>query len=716
MVEYKYLWIKQRKVLWNSMKKVSVIIPIYNVENYIEECLVSALNQTLKDIEIICVDDGTKDSSMEIVERYAQKDDRIVIIHRENGGLSAARNTGLEAATGEYVYFLDSDDYITEDMLEILYHECKKDDLDNIYFDAESFYESEEVKQEQPQYIHYYRRPAAFEQVMSGPELYATMENLNCYRPSACLQMLRRSLLLDQGITFYEGIVHEDQLFTIQAILVAKRAKHIDIPFYKRRVRAGSIMTASKEFQSSYGYFVCLSQIKKLVLERNYQDPELMRALKKRMLALQKMAAKDVDNIPYEGLGKELENHPLTEQIDYLLWVRGLAECRQLNNERVNESKQMMEKKIADIKNSTTFRLGGRILYIPRKTVNFIKNIKYKGWKCTIAGIQRKFAKKEQDLSPDHVCVSVIIPMYNARKYLRECLERLLMQTLQSIEIICVNDGSTDGTLALLQEYEKKDSRIRIVNQENQGAGIARNNGMAVAQGEYYLFLDADDIFDKRLCEKAYYKAKYDAADVVLFQAFRYNVQTCKKEEMNWVLKEQLLPKHMPFSIKDVGNKIYQITTACPWSKMFRADFVKQQHLTFQNVKNANDVFFVRTALACANRITVVKKRLVTYRFNDGNNIQSGKSKAPIEFYKAFKALKEELIQRNLYSKVEKSYVNMVLKESLFNLETTKDEKAKQIILDTLRGEGFAFFELDKYSKNYFYDKKDYEKYQKLKA
>lgn len=693
-----------------------MVIPIYNVEDYIEECLVSALNQTLKEIEIICVDDGTKDSSMEIVERYAKEDDRIVVIHRENGGLSAARNTGLRAASGEYVYFLDSDDYITDDMLEILYNECKKEDLDNIYFDAESFYESEEVKQEQPQYLHYYRRPAAFEQVMSGPELYALMENLKWYRPSACLQMPKRELLISEGITFYEGIVHEDQLFTIQVILAAKRAKHIDHPFYKRRVRAGSIMTAAKEFQSSYGYFVCLSELKKLVLQRNYQDPELMRALKKRMLALQKMAAKVVDDVPYETLGQELTDHPLAEQLDYMLWIRGVAESRQQSHERIAELKEEMAKKVSGVKGSATFRLGERILKIPRKTKNLIMNIRHKGWKCTIDGFRRKRTHEKRDLAPDRICVSVIIPMYNARKYLRDCLDRLLMQTLQSIEIICVNDGSTDGTLDLLQEYEKKDSRIRIVNQENQGAGIARNNGMAVAQGEYYLFLDADDIFHKNLCEQAYYKAKYDDADIVLFKAFRYNVQTCEREEMNWVLKEQFLPKYMPFSAKDTKDRIYQITTACPWSKMFRADFVKKEQLTFQNVKNANDVFFVRTALACAKRITVVKKRLITYRFNDGSNIQSGKSKAPIEFYKAFKALKEELIQRNLYSKVEKSYVNMVLKESLFNLETTKDEQAKQIILDTLRGEGFTFFELDKYSKNYFYDKKDYEKYQKLKG
>ena len=122
--------------------KVSIIIPIYNVEEYLEECLKSAVNQSLQEIEIICVNDGTPDNSMDIVKRYAAADHRIVIVEKENGGLSSARNAGLQAAKGEYVYFLDSDDYILENAMEVLYGQASKDALDNIYFDAESFFET----------------------------------------------------------------------------------------------------------------------------------------------------------------------------------------------------------------------------------------------------------------------------------------------------------------------------------------------------------------------------------------------------------------------------------------------------------------------------------------------------------------------------------------------------------------------------------------------
>ena len=215
-------------------------------------------------------------------------------------------------------------------------------------------------------------------------------------------------------------------------------------------------------------------------------------------------------------------------------------------------------------------------------------------------------------------------------------------------------------------------------------------------------------------CEEAYYKAKYDRADIVLFEAYRLNMQTMKKEEMNWVLRTQHLPKRIPFSAKSSKQKIYQITTACPWSKLFRAEFVKKEKLTFQNVKNANDVFFVRSALALAKRITVTKKRLLTYRFNDGNNIQSKKKESPVEFYKAFKALKEDLVRRGAFKRVEQSYVNMVLSESLFNLKTAGSDEEGQTVKKLLLEEGFAFFELDRYPESYFYNKKEYAEYKSL--
>ena len=107
------------------MCKVSVIVPVYNVEDYIRECLDSLINQTLTDIEIILVDDGSKDLSGTICDEYAKKDCRIKVIHKENGGQSSARNAGLKVSTGEYILFVDSDDYIVENTLETLLNEAK---------------------------------------------------------------------------------------------------------------------------------------------------------------------------------------------------------------------------------------------------------------------------------------------------------------------------------------------------------------------------------------------------------------------------------------------------------------------------------------------------------------------------------------------------------------------------------------------------------------
>lgn len=693
------------------MVKVSVIIPIYNVEQYIEECLLSAVKQTLREIEIICVNDGTKDDSMRIVRQYAKEDERIVIIDKENGGLSSARNAGIRRAQGEYVYFLDSDDYIAENMLEVLYCDCCQNELDNIYFDAESFFESRELEIQHKHYKDYYRRPSMFEEVVSGPELFARMENLHLYRPSACLQMPKRAMLLENNLFFYEGIVHEDNLFSLQAIFSAKRTKHIAIPFYKRRVREESIMTDGQEFRRSYGYYICISEFNKFLKQFDFQDREIIRAINHRCYVMQGNAVRAIKTLSLEQLDELLSEYPMETQIEYAMLIKRMVEVLLVQREKYDLLKKKSEKDINEIKTSFSFRAGKAVTSVPRKGYHFVRNVKQKGLSCTLYGIKRKLTNEQRELEPDKICVSVIIPMYNAEKYLRECLDLLLRQTLKSIEIICVNDGSTDNTGTILREYAAKDDRVQVLNQENQGAGIARNNGMKAALGEYFLFLDADDIFHEKLCEEAYYKAKYDMADIVLFQAYRYNVQSCEKEEMNWVLRENLLPKGIPFSVKDTNQKIYQITTACPWSKMFRSEFVKEQGLQFQNTKNANDVFFVRTALAVAKRITVTKKRLVTYRFNDGSNTQSGKAKAPIEFYKAFKALKEELLKRGIYAEVEQSYVNMVLTESLFNLRTAGNEEAKRIVERLLLEEGFDFFELGRYEESYFYNKKDYKEY-----
>lgn len=137
---------------------VSVIIPAYNVEKYIAECVGSAQNQTLKEIEIICVNDGCSDNTMQIVNTMALKDKRIKIVNKMNEGQSSARNTGIKEARGTYVLFLDSDDYILPETLEELYIQAVTNDLDCVYFDANVFFESETVRRENKAFESYYIR------------------------------------------------------------------------------------------------------------------------------------------------------------------------------------------------------------------------------------------------------------------------------------------------------------------------------------------------------------------------------------------------------------------------------------------------------------------------------------------------------------------------------------------------------------------------------
>ena len=129
--------------------KVSVIVPMYNVENYIAECIESVLGQSLTQIELICVNDGSIDQTLTICNNYSAQDERLKIIDKKNEGVSAARNAGLEAAVGEYISFIDSDDFLLRDALENLYNCASGEQLDELFFTAVSFFDSEDLKKSQ---------------------------------------------------------------------------------------------------------------------------------------------------------------------------------------------------------------------------------------------------------------------------------------------------------------------------------------------------------------------------------------------------------------------------------------------------------------------------------------------------------------------------------------------------------------------------------------
>lgn len=236
--------------------KVSVIIPVYNVEKYLEECLDSICDQTLEDIEIICVNDGSPDNSINILRKYADVDKRIVVLSQENGGLSVARNTGINFAHGKYIYFCDSDDKLELSALEELYNRAVTDNLDMLYFDAEAFFESKEVENKFGSYKTYYKRGQDYKDVYDGKELLNQLLKNHDYLPAAWLNFINREFLLKNELFFEPGILHEDNLWSYKCALTASRVAYLPKVFFHRRVRANSIVTQKISFEHAYGYFI----------------------------------------------------------------------------------------------------------------------------------------------------------------------------------------------------------------------------------------------------------------------------------------------------------------------------------------------------------------------------------------------------------------------------------------------------------------------------
>ena len=236
---------------------LSVIIPVYNVEKYLAECLDSVCSQTQKDIEIICIDDGSTDGSAAILDDYARRDPRVRVIRQANVGVGAARNRGLDIATGRYVYFIDSDDWLAdENALSVLCETAEREQTDIIFFDAKCVIE-DGLAGQTAYNEKTYLRTHSYGGMKTGVALVNEFIANKEYQASACLVFLRRQLLNDHAIRFKKGIIYEDNIFTMACALAARRAMHLPCSFYSRRVRVGSTVTEEKSFRHVQGYLSC---------------------------------------------------------------------------------------------------------------------------------------------------------------------------------------------------------------------------------------------------------------------------------------------------------------------------------------------------------------------------------------------------------------------------------------------------------------------------
>lgn len=225
------------------MVKVSVIVPVFNAALYLNECLDSILSQDGCDLELICVDDGSTDDSPRMLTDFARRDSRVQTLTQPNSGLGAARNRGLERASGEYMLFVDSDDCLEPGTLKELVGRADAERLDHLLFAARCFGEDGQFDVVRARALDAgYLPPAELcGRVMSGRDLFAALVDRRHFTVSSCLRLMRRAVLEQTQIRFPEGLFFEDNAFTPFALLSASRVAAIQSVFYRRRLHGGSI-------------------------------------------------------------------------------------------------------------------------------------------------------------------------------------------------------------------------------------------------------------------------------------------------------------------------------------------------------------------------------------------------------------------------------------------------------------------------------------------
>lgn len=275
----------QKKEEWSP--KISVIIPVYNVDNYIEECIKSVLEQNFKDIEVICVNDGTPDNSVKIIENLMQKDKRIKILHKKNGGLSSARNYGIKHARGEYIHFLDSDDYIKPGMYDALYKYAKFYNLEivksNLGFIDDVYPERSPIKPDKNSFL------------LSECPAYVRFI-------SPCSALYSRKLLENTSL-FKEGITYEDRPFNWETLSKANSIGHVSKAFYMYRVgRPGSIMSSRGGNIRHYDAFKAIDEIHSFLTKNNLMEQYLIEYIKEQLRVYSMLI--DINAIPKKTIGR----------------------------------------------------------------------------------------------------------------------------------------------------------------------------------------------------------------------------------------------------------------------------------------------------------------------------------------------------------------------------------------------------------------------------
>ncbi len=285
--------------------------------------------------------------------------------------------------------------------------------------------------------------------------------------------------------------------------------------------------------------------------------------------------------------------------------------------------------------------------------------------------------------------ISVVIPVYNAGKYIGQMLESVIEQSFKEIEVICVNDGSVDNSCDIIKSYMKRDSRIILLEQSNLNAGAARNRGLLRAKGKYIVFWDADDKFDRKALELMYLKMQKKQADICVCGVCEFTNDS-KVYETDGYLKTALIPHKDPFNKYDIHEALFSFASNVVWNKMFNRKFLMDHNLRFQEIRQGNDTAFVMKALYLADRITIAEKYLAFYRMNHADSLTGKSSETIFCPYQSYICALQELEKEPDFPYVKKSFCNKAAKGMFRALNIQTSFEAYKELYQFLQEEGLS--------------------------
>lgn len=515
------------------MPKVSVLVPIYNVEKFLHECLDSVQRQTLQDLEIICIDDGSTDGSLKIIEEYAAKDPRFKIITKENSGYGDSMNRGLDAATGEYIGIVESDDWVDPQMFEDLVKIAEEKDAEVVKSNYYTYYADPKrapISGRKVKLVH----PGEVGRVVRTRD----KSHIMFQRPAIWSAIYRRDFLNDHQIRFLPtpGASFQDTGFGFKVWSQADRATFTDRAYlhYRRDNEASSVSSPGKE--------MCVAE----------EYAEIRRYLEE------------------NGLWEENRDVFFAAKLGVYFW-----NIDRLSPELAGAFMEQMRKEFKEdiLSGEMSFRF---VNVNQARRLNDITD-----------NLERAKARRTAQWNAK---VSVIMPVHNNGAYIRKSIESVLSQPFPDLELIIADDGSIDESVEIAEEYFEKDPRVSLLSLYHSGQSVARNIALSEAKGDKITFIDSDDAYEPEaipklfaLLESSGAQLAYGPIRVVYSPGARAAVGRWEDEKYYACGVEGVHP---------MGPDLLRKMDVSPCNKMYLREVIENNGLKFPEGLKYEDAYF----------------------------------------------------------------------------------------------------------------------------